>query len=105
MRTKDERKRESKKKRMSGRKREKNNIIIIQVYYSTVLHIRWYCSRIVKKFINLEGRMECFFCALMIKYTNICFIQSPMGRLLRSQIYKLLKKSRFQRTKGKLFLL
>ena len=57
-------------------------IITIQAYYSTILHIKWYCSSIVKKITSLEGRMEWAFYALMVKYINICHIQLPMGMLL-----------------------
>ena len=54
VRTEDERKRELEKKKIAERERERerNNIIIIQYRYSTILHIRWYCSSIVRKFTS-----------------------------------------------------
>ena len=89
VRIEDRRKRESEEKnsRVGEREREKNiyiyiYIIIIQACYSTILHIKWYCSSIVKKITSLEGRMEWAFYALMVKYINICHIQLPMGMLL-----------------------
>ena len=53
VRTEDERKGELEKKKIAEREREREkNILIIQYRYSTILHIRWYCSSIVKKFTS-----------------------------------------------------
>ena len=46
----------------------KKQYLFLELSYSTILHLRWYCSTIVNFFTILKVRLELTFNALMLKH-------------------------------------